>query len=268
MGALMVLVTSLGGYRYLHPPVPPVSPPEPIEMRAEEGSISLEHHKRLAAQLKAKVASNVMHLDHLQTLSQYARPLVVAIEQVDPKLFTAGSGFLYQDRFIVTNHHVIGGLAPDKDGAIQFRLLDGRSGRAKIIGADKMIDVAVLELNPRDFDLEAIPSAEITREPVRAGESIIAVGNPFGQFGWSTTTGVVSSINRHESNIPLDYLQTDAAINPGNSGGPTFNMAGDVVAMNTIRMDGAEGIALSIESQTLQRVVDKIIREHAQKAPK
>jgi serine protease Do len=176
-----------------------------------------------------------------------------------------GSGFFYQGRFIVTNQHVIDN---SKDGPVPFRLLDGRSGKAKIIGQDEKMDVAVLEIDPKDFGLETMPSAQISPEPAKAGESIIAIGNPLGELEWSTTLGIVSSVNRHQEKANRDFLQIDAAINAGNSGGPAFNMAGDVVGMNTLKTDGAEGIALSIEGHTLQSVVDKMIQEHAQKNPR
>ncbi len=152
-----------------------------------------------------------------------------------------GSGFIISaDGYILTNAHVV-------DGAdeITVRLTDKREFKAKVIGADKRTDVAVLKI-----EATGLPAVKIgDPEKLRVGEWVLAIGSPFG-FDNTVTAGIVSGKGRslpQENLVP--FIQTDAAVNPGNSGGPLFNMRGEVVGINSqiySRTGGYMGLSFAI----------------------
>ncbi len=152
-----------------------------------------------------------------------------------------GSGFIISgDGYIMTNAHVV-------DGAdeVTVRLTDKREFKAKIIGADKRTDVALIKI-----EASALPTVKLG-EPaqLKVGEWVVAIGSPFG-FDNSVTAGIVSAKGRslpQENYVP--FIQTDVAINPGNSGGPLFNMRGEVVGINSqiySRSGGYMGVSFAI----------------------
>jgi serine protease Do len=127
---------------------------------------------------------------------------------------------------VVTNAHVIA-----KRDVVKVKLADDREFRAKVVGKDERLDVAVLQLQgaPGDLPVAALGASEVTR----VGEYVVAIGNPFG-LGNTVTMGIVSAKGRSIGAGPYDdFIQTDASINPGNSGGPLFNLRGQVVGINT-----------------------------------
>jgi serine protease Do len=149
--------------------------------------------------------------------------------QRTPRTFQSqamGSGFIIdRSGYIVTNNHVI------EDGSrISVRLPSGREYQAKLIGADKDTDVALIKVD----GVTDLPVVELGNDrSLRVGDWVVAVGNPFG-LGGTVTAGIVSSIGRDIGNGPYtDYIQIDAPINQGNSGGPTFDLSGRVIGMNT-----------------------------------
>src|SRR5579883_586966 len=137
-----------------------------------------------------------------------------------------GSGFVIDPSgIIVTNNHVIA----DSD-EVTVIFTDGTKLRAKVLGKDTKVDVAVLKVKT-DKPLKAVKFGD--SDKMRVGDWVIAVGNPFG-LGGSVTAGIVSARNRDIDSGPYDnYIQTDAAINKGNSGGPLFDMDGEVIGINT-----------------------------------
>jgi serine protease Do len=171
-----------------------------------------------------------------------------------------GSGVIISpDGYIVTNNHVV-------DGAMEVRvtLHDRRSFPAKVIGTDKLTDLAVVKIDAKD--LPTLGWGDSTK--LVAGQSVLAIGNPFGQFQFSVTRGIVSATNRSnpysdDARKPGDFIQTDAAINPGNSGGPLVNAHGELVGINTflISNTGAfSGAGFAIPTQTVHPVVDSLIK--------
>lgn len=152
-----------------------------------------------------------------------------------------GSGFIISgDGYVLTNAHVIDG-ADD----VTVRLTDKREFKAKIIGADKRTDVALIKI-----DASGLPAVKLADPAhLRAGEWVVAIGSPFG-FDNSVTAGIVSAKGRslpQENYVP--FIQTDVAINPGNSGGPLFNMRGEVVGINSqiySRSGGYMGVSFAI----------------------
>jgi serine protease Do len=165
-----------------------------------------------------------------------------------------GSGFIINSKgIVVTNNHVITGA---EDIVVT---VDGdKDYKAKVIGADPLSDIAVLQILSKD---SFIPVKFGNSDKARIGDWVIAIGNPLG-LGGTVTSGIISARNR---TIGLsryeDYIQTDASINQGNSGGPLFDMNGDVIGINTaiLGQGGSIGIGFSIPSNSAKKVVDQLI---------
>ncbi|TAN49972.1 MAG: DegQ family serine endoprotease [Methylococcaceae bacterium] len=164
-----------------------------------------------------------------------------------------GSGFVISaDGFVITNQHVV----KDAD-EIVVRLQDRRELVAKLIGADKRSDIALLKI-----DADNLPVVRMgVSENLKVGEWVLAIGSPFG-FDHSVTAGIVSAKGR---NLPSDnyvpFIQTDVAINPGNSGGPLFDLDGRVVGVNSqiySRTGGFMGLSFAIPIEVAMKVVDQL----------
>src|SRR6185437_463174 len=137
------------------------------------------------------------------------------------------------------------------------KLADDREFRAKVIGKDKRLDVAVLQLEnaPHDLPVASLGQSDATR----VGEYVVAIGNPFG-LGDTVTMGIVSAKGRTIGAGPYDdFIQTDASINPGNSGGPLFNLRGQVVGINTAINPNGKGIGFAIPIDAVRDVVPPLI---------
>ena len=165
-----------------------------------------------------------------------------------------GSGFIIDEKgIIVTNNHVIEGA---EDIVVQVN--GEKKFKAKVIGADPLSDIAVLQIQTK---VKFTPVKFGNSDKARIGDWVIAIGNPFG-LGGTVTSGIISARNR---SIGLsryeDYIQTDASINSGNSGGPLFDMYGDVIGINTaiLGRNGSIGIGFSIPSNSAKLVIDQLI---------
>jgi serine protease Do len=171
-----------------------------------------------------------------------------------------GSGVIISpDGYIVTNGHVV-------DGATEMRvtLNDRRVFTAHLVGVDKLNDVAVIKIDAHD--LASVPWGDSTK--LRPGQTVLAFGNPFGNFPFTVTRGIVSGLNRpnpyrDDARKPGAFIQTDAAINPGNSGGPLVDAHGEVVGINTFIISGSgsfAGAGFAIPSQIVRASAEAIIR--------
>jgi serine protease Do len=164
-----------------------------------------------------------------------------------------GSGFVIsEDGFIVTNNHVIEGA-----DEILIEFFEGFELPATLVGTDPNTDIALLKVES-ETPLKFVKFGD--SDTARVGDWVMAMGNPLGQ-GFSVSAGIVSARNRALSGTYDDYIQTDAAINRGNSGGPLFNMAGDVIGVNTAILSpngGSIGIGFSMASNVVTRVVDQL----------
>jgi serine protease Do len=169
----------------------------------------------------------------------------------EPQQRGVGSGFiLSSDGYVMTNAHVV-------DGADELlvTLSDKREFRAKIIGADKRSDVALVKIEASG--LPTVRTGDVNR--LKVGEWVIAIGSPFGLEN-TVTAGIVSAKSRDTGDF-LPLIQTDVAINPGNSGGPLINMRGEVVGINSqiySRSGGYQGISFSIPIDEATRVSDQL----------
>jgi len=172
------------------------------------------------------------------------------------KRTSLGSGIIIDGKrgFILTNKHVI-----IKSSTITVALRDGREFKAQIIGADPDSDLAVLRISPKG-DLPAIEMGDSNN--LMIGETVIAIGNPFG-FSNTVTTGVISATNRSikvDDAFYHDFIQTDASINPGNSGGPLLNIYGELIGINTAIYAKAQGIGFAIPINKARRIVTDLIK--------
>ncbi len=173
-----------------------------------------------------------------------------------PRQQGIGSGVIVTpDGYILTNNHVI-----DRASEVKVALQDGRDYPAKIVGTDPKTDLAVLKI-----DAKNLPAIQMTdSEQVEVGDTVLAVGNPFG-IGQTVTTGIVSATGR--SAIGLDYedfIQTDAAINPGNSGGALVDVEGRLVGINTAilsRSGGNQGIGFAIPANLARDVMESLMKD-------
>jgi S1-C subfamily serine protease len=166
-----------------------------------------------------------------------------------------GSGFIIDDRgHMLTNHHITTGSRE-----IEVALTDGRAFEGKLVGSDPANDLAVVKIDARE-----LPVAELgNSSELRVGQTVIAIGNPFGLVGGpSVTVGVVSALNRHilAERVYENLIQTDASINPGNSGGPLLDLTAKVVGINTANIPGAQGIGFAIPINTAKAVLDDIVK--------
>ena len=170
------------------------------------------------------------------------------------RVTSLGSGFIVDPAgFVVTNNHVVG-----KAEEITVTLQDGAQLKAKLIGRDEKTDLALLRVDAgKPLPHVAFGDSDVSR----VGDWVIAVGNPFG-LGGSVTAGILSARGRDLQFGPFDdYLQIDAPINRGNSGGPSFNLAGEVVGVNTAIYSpngGSVGIGFAVPSNLAKKVVDEL----------
>ncbi len=167
---------------------------------------------------------------------------------------SAGSGFVIDPSgIVVTNNHVIGDA-----NEITVVFSDGLRLKAEVVGKDAKVDLAVLRVK-HDKPLPFVKFGD--SDKIRIGDPVMAIGNPFG-LGGTVSSGIVSARNRDINQGPYDtYIQTDAAINKGNSGGPLFNMAGEVIGINTAILSptgGSVGIGFAVPSSLAVNVVDQL----------
>ena len=220
------------------------------------------------ADLAERVMPSVVNISTTTTVTSQANPFPFEFPPGSPfedmfkefgtpqkrKSSALGSGFIIDEKgIVVTNNHVIQG-AED----IVVRVNGDKEFKAKVLGADPGMDIAVLQI---ETDGKFIPVKFGDSDKARIGDWVIAIGNPFG-FGGTVTSGIISARNR---SIGLsryeDFIQTDASINQGNSGGPLFNMEGDVIGINTAILgpSGNIGIGFSIPSNNAKRVISQLI---------
>jgi serine protease Do len=166
-----------------------------------------------------------------------------------------GSGFIVSDDgYIITNAHVV-----ENAENVTVRLTDRREFRAKVVGADKVTDVAVLKI-----DSKSLPTVRLGKSAeANVGEWVVAIGSPFG-FENSVSAGIVSAKGRSLPDASYtQFIQTDVAVNPGNSGGPLFNLAGEVIGINSqiySRSGGFQGISFAIPVEVAMNVKDQLVK--------
>jgi S1-C subfamily serine protease len=216
-------------------------------------------------------ANTTQDQELLMALFQHVNPGVVAIKTVGEQAGSLGSGFVYDTQgHIVTNYHVVEG---SKQVEVDFT--SGFKTYGTIIGTDLDSDLAVVKVDAPAEELHPLTLGD--SDALRVGQTVIAIGNPFG-LDSTMTTGIVSALGRTLDSMRAssgggfftagDIIQTDAAINPGNSGGPLFNLSGEVIGINrAIRTVNSttsgeplnSGIGFAVSSNIVKRVVPVLI---------
>lgn len=177
--------------------------------------------------------------------------------RTQPVETSLGSGVIVsKEGHIVTNHHVT-----ERMNEIEVQLSDGRTFRARLLGSDPAVDIAVLKIDAPN--LSPLPLGD--SEKVRVGQMVFAIGNPFG-LGETVTTGIISAKGRRAGeDSAVEYLQTDAAVNRGNSGGPLINLRGEIVGINAAIFSNNDegnwlGISFAVPSNTARRALESVIK--------
>ena len=167
-----------------------------------------------------------------------------------------GSGvIIHPEGYILTNEHVV-----SKATIIKVTLIDKREFDARLVGADIKSDLAVIKIETN----ENLPHISLGRsDDLMIGETVIAIGNPFG-LQHTVTTGIISALHRSikggENRVYRGFIQLDASINPGNSGGPLLNIEGSLIGINTAIFKQAEGIGFAIPINKAKRIINDLIR--------
>ena len=198
----------------------------------------------------------------LQAIYEKCIPSTVSILCTLPRGSATGSGVvLSQDGYVITNYHVVEGAA-----AISVLFTDGRELSARMVGGDKLSDLAVLQVDAQDLT----PAEFGNSDSLRVGDMVVAIGDPLGiELRGTMTDGIVSAINRDlaTDGRTLTLIQTNAALNSGNSGGPLINCYGQVIGINTMKIGdyvssaGVEGLGFAIPSTTVKLIVDQLLSQ-------
>ena len=208
----------------------------------------------------------------MTSLYAHVTPGIVAIQVLTSGGSALGTGFVYNDQgYIITNQHVV-----DGQQKMEVDFTDGLKTFATLTGVDPDSDLAVIQVDVPASELHPLPLGDSSQ--LKVGQTVIAIGNPFGLSG-TMTTGIISALGRtlqsnHQASnggvfSASDQIQTDAAINPGNSGGPLLNLNGEVIGINrAIRTDSStasgepvnSGIGFAIAINIVKRVVPEIIK--------
>ncbi|HZO16666.1 MAG TPA: trypsin-like peptidase domain-containing protein, partial [Polyangiaceae bacterium] len=170
-----------------------------------------------------------------------------------------GTGFVYDEKgFLLTNNHVI----EDADDVV-VKFADGKELDAKVVGADKPTDIAVLKVEEKG--LSALPLGD--SKVLEVGDWVVAIGNPFG-LEHTVSAGIVSAKGRTKDDVQgldpagyFNFLQTDASINPGNSGGPLLNLSGQVVGINAAVRANANNIGFAIPMDMIVQLLPMLLRD-------
>ncbi len=242
----------------------------PIEMNPTVKALNDAFQKAAEAVLpsvvniKVKVTQKNPHQelfkDFEDFFERWGERFMIPLPEEDFETTAVGSGvFVTTNGYIVTNHHVI-----ENAKEIIVTTIDRKEYKAKVVGSDKLTDIAVIKIDGEGFQ----PAHFANFDDVKVGELVIAVGNPLG-LSYTVTSGIISAINRgglslQRSSAAIEnFIQTDAPINPGNSGGGLFNLNGSLVGINSAiatRTGGYMGYGFAIPVDLVKTVASEIIR--------
>ena len=213
-----------------------------------------------------KINENDESIENIIAETNYSVVGISKIEDVGDSVFSEnaieklglGTGIIVSSKgYIVTNMHVSG----DKYSNCYVTLENGNSYKANVVWADSTLDLSILKIN-----IEGMRSAKLgDSSKVKTGQTVYAIGNPIGyEFQRTVTSGIISAESRtlkfKENNTDIlmtDLIQTDADINPGNSGGPLINTKGEVIGINSLKIDSAEGIGFAVPINIIKPIIEK-----------
>ncbi|MGC5326460.1 S1C family serine protease [Brevibacillus sp. SYSU BS000544] len=235
-------------------------PASPVSTSVQPISINVD---TATVRAVSKVENAVVGIINIQRVNNFWS------EEQNPVESGEGSGVIFENMKgkarIITNYHVIEGAEK-----IQVSLPSGEKVDAKVLGADALTDMAVLEIDGS----KVTQVAELgDSSALKVGEPAIAIGNPLGlKFSRTVTQGIVSSLNRsmpvdvdndNQTDWELDVIQTDAAINPGNSGGALVNIYGQVIGINTMKIsrEGVEGLGFAIPINDVKKITEQLVKD-------
>ncbi len=226
----------------------------------------IEETSRAFSEIVRAVSPAVVNISSTKTVSRQPNSFDEFFDFFSPfpdgrsrrwKEKSLGSGVIVSpDGYIVTNYHVI-----EKSDEIKVTLIDKKSFKAKVMGADPKTDVAIIKIEAAG--LPVTPWGD--SDKLQVGEFVLAIGNPFGLSN-TVTMGIISAVGRADVGIAdyEDFIQTDAAINPGNSGGPLVNAKGELIGINTAifsRTGGYQGIGFAVPSNMVRLVMNQLTKE-------
>jgi serine protease Do len=233
-------------------PPPAAAPPAAPAAAAQRAG---DPRRTPIVEVVERVAPAVVNIA-AETLVREADPFFGPFFSRERRAQSVGSGLIVEaNGIVVTNAHVIEGAS-----RIVVTTRDGRELEADVLGSDRDSDLAVLKVAG-----DGLPAVALgTSSDLLIGETVVAIGNPFG-LTHTVSSGILSALGRtvpseRGERLFTDFLQTDASINPGNSGGPLVNLAGDVIGVNTAIISGAEGIGFAIPADRARRVVAELLR--------
>ena len=219
-------------------------------------SLVAEADMPVVPEIVERLSPSVVGVSSIQKSRSFSAPQSVQ---------SMGSGvILSEDGYILTNHHVIG----DKN-QIFVTLSDGRTVEGEKSWSDAALDIAIVKIEERGLSPASLGDAGT----LSVGESVLAIGNPLSlQFQRTVTAGIVSAKDRmlylsDNHTIMENLIQTDASINPGNSGGPLINMRGEVVGINTIKAQDAEGMGFAISINLCRPIIERMLSEGKYEMP-
>ncbi|OGW19922.1 MAG: hypothetical protein A2X55_03810 [Nitrospirae bacterium GWB2_47_37] len=226
----------------------------------------MEETSRAFSEIVKAVSPAVVNISSTKTVKKQPTPFDEFFDFLYPfpdgkgkrwKEQSLGSGVIVSpDGYIVTNNHVI-----EQADEIRVILIDKKSFKAKVIGADPKSDIAIIKIDAKGLPM--VPWGD--SEKLQVGEFVLAIGNPFG-LSHTVTMGIISAVGRADVGITdyENFIQTDAAINPGNSGGPLVNIRGEIIGINTAifsKTGGYQGIGFSVPSGMVRLVMDQLIKQ-------
>lgn len=207
-------------------------------------------------EIAAKISPSVVGVSSIAKSRSFSAPASTQ---------SMGSGVIVsEDGYILTNHHVVG-----EKSDIFVTLSDGHTVEGKKTWSDDALDIAIVKIEERGL----MPASLGDSSALAVGESVLAVGNPLSlQFQRTVTAGIVSATNRmlylsDNASLMENLIQTDASINPGNSGGPLVNMRGEVIGINTVKAQDAEGMGFAIAINLCRPIIERTVTEGKYEMP-
>lgn len=242
-----------------------------ISQEIASGALDEEIYARALAKLTEKIESGEISVlvdsiqEQIDAVAAIADRSVVGVSNLDASTPSMGSGVIYQyiastdTYYLITNEHVVEGGTK-----FEIRFEDGSKVTPVLLGVDADVDVAVLSFSGAGLEQTPLVSHFGNSTALSQGTVVLACGHPEGyDFYGSLTFGIISGLNRHFGTNGVDYIQIDAPINHGNSGGPLYNLQGQIIGINTLKLQSVdiEGMGFSIPIHQVIEIIQRVAPE-------